>query len=439
MLAVGISVALWIGESWAAPTLRMRTFAHVLETPFPWLVAGYAVLGCLALLYVDVYRDRRLVPFRREAVRIAKALAAANLVVAPASWALWGGPGTVLLMGALSFALSFGLVLLARALGGGVRRGLRARGRDVRTALLVDAGEPAQRVAEALSAPRFGYRIAGVVKDMESGKSRTPEKALGGLDRLEDAIVQHNADEAILCVPDWPVARVVDLLAQLHPLHVRVRLVNAAFARMLARARVPLDRVDAIPMLDLDFGPMPAWRAAARRAADVALAGAALVLTSPVLALAAAAVWTETGRPILFRQERVNGDLRTFRMYKIRSMLPAESPARERNRVTRVGRLLRKYSLDELPQVYNVLRGDMSLVGPRPPLPEEVRAYLPWQRMRLTDRPGLTGLWQVSGRNRLDLAETVICDLYHLWHPSWSLDLRILVRTVPAVLLGRGE
>jgi exopolysaccharide biosynthesis polyprenyl glycosylphosphotransferase len=187
----------------------------------------------------------------------------------------------------------------------------------------------------------------------------------------------------------------------------------------------------------------------------VALSGAILLLLAPLLAAVAVAIWLESPGPVLFRQRRVGLNGREFWLYKFRSMhrdaearlqdLIARNEAsgpvfkmRNDPRVTRVGRFIRKTSLDEFPQFWNVLRGEMSIVGPRPPLPEEVRQYKRWQRRRLSVRPGITCEWQVSGRSNVDFDRWIALDLQYI--DNWSLwnDLRICARTIPAVLLARG-
>ena len=191
------------------------------------------------------------------------------------------------------------------------------------------------------------------------------------------------------------------------------------------------------------------------RALDVAVAGAGLALASPVLALAAVAVKLSDGGPVLYRQKRVGANGAEFDMVKFRSMVvDAESrleALRAQNefddvlfkmkqdpRITRVGRFLRRYSIDELPQLFNVIRGEMSLVGPRPPLPSEVDRYAVDVHRRLLVRPGLTGLWQVSGRSGLSWDESVRLDLYYVDNWSMLSDLVIIAKTVRAVLGSAG-
>jgi len=182
-----------------------------------------------------------------------------------------------------------------------------------------------------------------------------------------------------------------------------------------------------------------------RRAVDIAISGALLVLTSPLLAAAVVAIRLESRGPALYRQRRIGLFGRPFEMLKLRTMVVgaehvgAGLAINEGDpRVTRVGAFLRRTSLDELPNLLNVLRGEMSLIGPRPTLPEQVAAYTPRQRGRLAVRPGITGWAQVNGRASLPWGERIEFDLFYIEHRSFALDLRILWRTVAIVFGGSG-
>jgi exopolysaccharide biosynthesis polyprenyl glycosylphosphotransferase len=199
----------------------------------------------------------------------------------------------------------------------------------------------------------------------------------------------------------------------------------------------------------------PAWQLTAKRAIDILGALVAAVLTLPLLLVVAIAIKATSRGPVLYAQERVGRNGETFRMYKLRSMcVDAHERKHEhggRNmhggpifkirddpRVTRVGRVLRRLSIDELPQLWNVLRGEMSLVGPRPPLPEEYEQYGPRERRRLLVKPGITCIWQVRGRSDLDFETWVRMDLEYIETWSLALDAKLLTLTLPAVLSGRG-
>ncbi len=200
---------------------------------------------------------------------------------------------------------------------------------------------------------------------------------------------------------------------------------------------------------------MSLYRRGGKRLLDVVLASAGLIVALPLLAVAAAALKLDSPGPVFHRARRVGRGGRSFTFLKLRSMRADAEELRglllHRNitqgptfklhddpRVTRVGRWLRKTSLDELPQLLHVLAGDMSLVGPRPPFPEEVEHYEPWMRRRLDVRPGLTCLWQIRGRSDLPFDEWMRLDVEYVERHSLRLDAMILVLTVPAVLSGRG-
>jgi exopolysaccharide biosynthesis polyprenyl glycosylphosphotransferase len=228
--------------------------------------------------------------------------------------------------------------------------------------------------------------------------------------------------------------------------------------------KTEVDQIGALPVITLFREPLPRAARVVKRASDVFLASAALLLLAPVWLLIALLIKLDSRGPVLYRQERVGMDGRIFLFLKFRTMRPDADDSAHRDyqrrliqgqpgtnlgdterpvyklhadpRVTRVGRLLRRLSLDELPQLLNVLRGDMSVVGPRPPIPYEVEAYALWHRKRLDMKPGLTGLWQVSGRNRLSFDEMVRLDLFYIENWSLLLDLRIILKTLPVVLRG---
>jgi len=234
---------------------------------------------------------------------------------------------------------------------------------------------------------------------------------------------------------------------------VRYRIVPDLL--QLSLSRVDIDEISGIPTIGIKEAPLRGWNLAMKRAIDVVVASLGLVLFSPLMLIVAFLIKLFSPGPVLFAQKRLGRDGRPFTIYKFRSMRPgaekeqeelaqlnrAMSPIfkmRDDPRFTRLGRFLRRMSIDELPQLYNVLRGDMSLVGPRPPTVSEYARYEDWHRRRLEAYPGMTGLWQVSGRSDLSFEEMVLLDIYYIENWSLGLDFRILLRTIPAVILGNG-
>jgi exopolysaccharide biosynthesis polyprenyl glycosylphosphotransferase len=234
-----------------------------------------------------------------------------------------------------------------------------------------------------------------------------------------------------------------------------INLVVAPALTDVAGPRISIQPVAGLPLLHVDEPELGAVHRSVKRVMDLSICSVALIALSPVLAVIAALVKLSSRGPVLFRQTRVGRDGREFVALKFRSMhadaeamLPSLAEANEGAgllfklradpRVTSVGRWLRRFSLDELPQVWNVVRGDMSLVGPRPPLPSEVEAYESDVRRRLLVKPGITGLWQVSGRSDLSWEDSVRLDLYYVENWSPLLDVVILGRTLVAVVRGTG-
>nr|MBA3551590.1 sugar transferase [Actinomycetota bacterium] len=243
----------------------------------------------------------------------------------------------------------------------------------------------------------------------------------------------------------------VSRVVRSRPIEVRV----SSNMTEIMTSRLMVQQVGSLVALSLKAVRLTGPQAVAKRTLDIVLASLAFVVSLPLWGFVALAIKLDTPGRVLYRQERIGRDARPFSILKFRTMVEGAEAMLEglqsRNeatgplfklrrdpRVTRVGSWLRKWSLDELPQLLNVLRGDMSLVGPRPPLPNEVARYEDWHHDRLVVRPGITGLWQVRGRSQLPFDDYVRLDLYYIENWSVAYDLYILMKTVPAILLRKG-
>lgn len=301
--------------------------------------------------------------------------------------------------------------------------------------------------------------LVGPEQAFDAWRARTrahPEWGHVVVDRIEptadavDAVLGHTVVDEVHLAGPTPEA-LSDIAARCEELGVPYSL-DARFAG--PRMSAHLHELDGLPVLSFDAAA-PTPERLAKRALDVALALPLLLLAAPVLALSALAIRAHDGAPALLRQERVGRHGRRFAMWKLRTMTPDAEAAHEAlraegghtapafkpdrdPRITPVGHWLRRFSVDELPQLLNVLRGEMSLVGPRPPLPSEVARYERWQLRRLSVPPGMTGLWQVSGRADLPFERWMALDLEYVDRWSLGMDLWLLLRTVPAVLGGAG-
>lgn len=345
---------------------------------------------------------------------------------------------------------------LTRGLKAIVLARLRRHGIGVDRVLIVGAGETGRTVLRHLVAqPEYGYRVLGFVDDdPEKGQTDIgPFKALGNIDKLPRILADQQVDEVIVALPWQYHRRIARVISDATRAGVRARVVPDLL--QLSLNRVHIDQVAGIPLLGVRETTLTGWKLTFKRLMDLLVAGTALLILAPLMLLIALAIRLDSSGPIFFRQQRVGRGGKLFTVYKFRSMIEnaeevrpyldalneVEGPMfkmKEDPRRTRVGRILRRTSLDELPQLINVLRGEMSLVGPRPALPSEVAQYQEWHKKRLEVSPGITGLWQVSGRNRLTFDEMVLLDIYYVENWSPLLDLRIMFKTVPTVLIGEG-
>ncbi len=358
---------------------------------------------------------------------------------------------------AYTAVLVVALLLVERMILRWILRYLRRRGIGVSRVVLVGAGELGRLVMRNVVAnPDLGYEIIGFLDDNPT-KGTTDIgrfRALGGVDRLGEVLKNEDVDEVIITLPWQHYRRIMRVMTLAERAGVRARVVPDLFQMRLGRVEV--STLKGIPLIGLRETVFPRHHLVVKRAMDLILSTLALLLLLPLMALIAVAIKVDSPQgPVLFRQVRVGKNGRRFYLYKFRSMIPeaelikkdlqnlneADGPLfkiRNDPRLTRVGRFLRRFSLDELPQFVNVLRGEMSLVGPRPALPEEVAQYAPWHHKRLTVTPGITGLWQISGRSDLSFDEMMLLDIYYVENWSLLLDIRILLLTIPKVILGEG-
>jgi len=347
----------------------------------------------------------------------------------------------------------------------------RKRGRNFRNVIISGVGDQAQQLAiEISSRPELGLRIRGFadLKEAADGESAGtsfklkleestyshPIKVFTGVKALKRALSNYAIDEVIFTdvVEVMPAVREMLLVCA----EQGIRTTVAADLFSMGMVQSQMSYFGDMPLIHFQTPPGDRWELVVKRIMDIVLSGLTLLVIFPVLILIASVIKLSSPGPVLFIQRRVGQNGRIFDLYKFRSMVPdAESKLsdlQEQNemegpvfkmvddpRVTSIGRFLRRFSLDELPQFWNVLIGDMSLVGPRPPVPGEVSLYERKDRRRLSMRPGLTCTWQVSGRNNIrDFESWVKMDLEYI--DNWSLgrDVELLIRTIPAVLMGDG-
>ena len=349
---------------------------------------------------------------------------------------------------------------LFRLLSGPLIGWVRKKFGALRYILIVGSGPRAIQLAETIEAANDrGLRIKGFVEwesDGAPGASLRAAYPIYSPDEITPLLRRHVIDEIVFAVDAARLPDIEEVLLLCDEEGVRTRIAVDFFPHV--NSDVGLERLGSTPLLTFSAAPDDEVRLFAKRAIDVVLSGVALVLAAPFMAVIAIAIRMTSPGKAIFRQERCGLNGRRFICYKFRSMR-ADSPATSAGipshgrvsavrsiatkispddpRVTAVGRWLRKFSLDELPQLYNVLKGDMALVGPRPAIPSEVEQYQRWQRRRLRMRPGITCLWALNGRDRLDFDTWMRLDMNYIDNWSLGLDCKILLKTIPQVLLGR--
>ena len=444
--------------------------------PYAALLPFVIVIRLLCFRYCDLYRLRGEFSFVDDAIRILKATAIGSLLIVATAFLYRGG----FQFRAFSYArsifvfdlfLCLGMLLVIRFVMRAVQTFVRQRHINLIPTLVVGRGkEAALCIKEMRERPALGYRVIGVIES--SGAAHSGNSAyegvpiVGDLKTLPEAIRDSAANEVIIADPSVNSDELFEVMMRCGRRRgVEFRIAPSLFNCLPQKTEI--DQIGILPMIRLFREPLSSGARLVKRSFDLVTSGLAILLLFPVWLLIAVLIKLDSKGPVFYTQERVGMDGRLFLLYKFRTM-KADSDSEihkeyqrafiagraEANlgdasrptyklkadpRVTRVGRWLRRTSLDEVPQLFNVLLSDMSIVGPRPPIAYEVESYDLWHRKRLDMKPGLTGLWQVSGRNRLPFDEMVQLDLFYIENWSLLLDLKIILRTAFVMLGGQGS
>ena len=333
---------------------------------------------------------------------------------------------------------------------------VRGRGLNYRSLLIVGTGRRAADFINRIqNHPEWGLKIIGAVDD-EPGrgiKKVKDIKIIGTLKDISKILHKHVVDEVIFVVPRLRLNHIEDAVNACETEGIKATIAVDLFDLKIARAH-PTD-IDGIPLLTFETTVAKEWQLYVKRAMDVALSGLGIIILSPLLLIVAVLIKLTSSGPVLFKQHRLGLNGRKFVLYKFRTMYKGaqeilskvenlnemDGPDFKKKKIhwiTPVGRLIRKFSIDEFPQLFNVFVGHMSLIGPRPTVPDEVSLYRSWQRRRFSMKPGITCLWQIKGTNKIGFEEWMKLDLEYLDNWSLWLDIKILVKTIPVVLFGIG-
>jgi exopolysaccharide biosynthesis polyprenyl glycosylphosphotransferase len=319
-----------------------------------------------------------------------------------------------------------------------------------RNLLLIGSPLLAEAFVAGIGKDRWGLNILGFLSD-SLATDADGVKRVGAVKDLERLLETQVIDDVVVVAPEGGLPAINEVIRVCEEVGARVHIQASCFEAALSRPH--FENFRGVRFLTFSPGPYDPVSLAVKRVIDIALSLLFLIVLSPAMLAVSIAVAVTSKSTVIYTQLRSGINGRSFRLYKFRSMVPGAEEGRDAlvnimdgpvfkanpdPRITRLGRFIRRYSLDELPQLWNVLKGDMSLVGPRPALPDEVEKYQRWQRRRLSMRPGMTGLWQVSGRNRVAFQDWMRLDLEYIDSWSLGLDLKLLLKTIPEVFRGSG-
>jgi exopolysaccharide biosynthesis polyprenyl glycosylphosphotransferase len=418
------------------------------------------------LIFV-VYDGKRCGSLQRELLTIFTAVSISMLVLAGVLY--FSFRDTSRLMMLLFYGFDLTLLLTSRVglwVNRSRRRGSGFDGR--RRVLVIGAGKVGVQAAENIQRyALISLELVGYLDDdpKKQGRRLAGHFVLGSLDQIAAVAAEHKVTDAVIALPMEAHDRLVEVCQTVQKHSIRAHVIPDLF--VLSFPNAMLEGFGGIPAIDLGEPGITGWKRFWKRVFDLAAVSAMLAALSPVLGLIALAIKLDSRGPVFYRQTRIGENGKTFTMLKFRSMQTNSDPGVhqahvkrliEQNlkpeqlgegrqsslklendpRTTRVGRFIRRTSLDELPQLINVLRGEMSLVGPRPPLAYEAELYKEWQKRRFEAPPGMTGLWQVKGRNRVSFDEMVRLDLDYIKNQSLWLDITILLQTPWAMFSGKG-
>lgn len=448
LIAIMLAISTFI-----RPSLSALPFVAEIPRPFQiplLLYLIFPVLWVLILLSFSVYDGRKNLRVGDEITNITLGSALSLIALAGTLYLSFRDVSRVLFV---VFATLAYLSLIAWRLV--YRLAFRweiLRSVQTRKVLIVGAGAVGRELeVHVHDYHQLGLRLVGFLDD--NPKKIQSANVLGSLKDAREIVQQTKADDVVLALPLRAYNEVNQLVAELHDLPVKVWIIPDYFSLALHRATV--EEFAGLPMLDLRAPALTESQRLTKRAFDITITILTLIPALPLMALIAILIRLDSPGPVLLRQKRAGENGKLFNMLKFRTMVSNAEELRhlvefqddqgelihkipDDPRVTRIGKIMRRMSFDELPQLFNVMKGEMSLVGPRPELPYLVERYKPWQRKRFAVPQGMTGWWQVNGRSNKPMHLHSEDDLYYVQHYSLWLDLQILLRTILVVLRGMG-
>jgi exopolysaccharide biosynthesis polyprenyl glycosylphosphotransferase len=457
-----LCLAFLFAASIESATIQSLTFDQFLEMRLK--VSNFVMfLGLMTTFYLifsgfKLYHSRRLDSVRSEIKDLLKASFAVTLELSLFSYLFSFNMVTPLFIASFLFIISTLLITSRLVFRSGLKF-LRQKGLNQHTILIAGTNARAIQIAKTIiSKPQLGCVLLGFVDEDWQGIEAVREngfKIVSDLKRLKSYLREHVVDEIVIALPLKSMyTETAKVLASCEEQGIIIRHHVDMFSAKTARPK--RDHLEGIPVITHYPGTVPGMQLAAKQCLDVLLSFCMLIVLLPFFALVGLLIKMDSKGPVFYIQERVGLNKRRFKLYKFRTMVDgAETRQKELEcfneacypvfkikndpRITRLGKLLRKTSIDELPQLFNVLKGDMSLVGPRPMAVRDYNGFNEdWQRRRFSVRPGITCLWQVSGRSNTSFEKWMELDMKYIDTWSFQLDLKILLLTIPAVLRGSG-
>ncbi len=451
--AILISLALFLAVL-IRPSLSSLPLVAEIPRPFqiPFILYPlFSIVWVLTLFYASLYDGHRNIRFWKELASLSIGSVLGITTLAGLMYLSYRDLSRVLFINFAIFAFSFLLVwriLYRIAYKLGVIKGAQQR-----NVLIIGAGNLGREVEKQIKGYQIlGFNLVGFLDDDQSKREKNPD-ILGSLDEIRQIVLERKIDDVVIALPPRAFSRVFRLISELYTLPVKVWMIPDYFE--LALYKTSIEEFAGLPLLGLRAPALSEYQRLTKRIFDLIVTLLILPFCLVLMAIISIAIRMEGPGPILFRQKRVGENGKLFDMLKFRTMrINAEEQRHlverydeqgrlihkvpDDPRVTRIGKILRRTSLDELPQLFNILRGEMSLVGPRPELPYLVQNYELWQYKRFAVPQGITGWWQVNGRSDKPMHLNTSDDLYYIENYSILLDIQILLKTLWVILRGEG-
>lgn len=440
-------IAYWIrGSLYKGGLYPLKTYL--------WLLLIIIPLWSMIFPFMGLYRIERPYSIKTEIWRLLKAVILGTLILESIIFMMKFTYISRLLIGffgILNFILLVALHFFFRYV-----IDLLAEKGELKGVLIVGTGEKAKELAKEMEKDKFlRMKVLGFISENPQIKAHLINgyPVLGTIKDMPEIMEQNVVDEVVFAIPRNRLDEIEDIFLHCDEIGVKTRVALNFSPKMVSK--VSLENFKGTPLLTFSATPKNEFPLLSKRILDIVVSALLLVISFPLFILASILIKATSKGPVLFRQVRCGLNGRRFVIYKFRTMVEGADEMKKDfksmnilsepvfkikrdPRVTMIGRFLRRTSLDELPQLINILKGEMSFVGPRPPIPEEVEKYDRWQRRRLSIRPGLTSLWQISGRSEVDFDEWVRLDLKYIDEWSFLNDIKIILKTIPVIISGKG-